>query len=257
MITLIQGESVILERQILESKVEEKSTTTTKVREDGVDKAVGEILEKYSGIKYSIVTFNLENGENKTYGTTELFTAASTTKVITAVCYLQRVELGKASLDTIVNGRAVNWQLEQMINQSDNAAWYALNESLEYDQLSTCAQDLGLYSYDAIENTIQVSDIALLLVQLAKGQILTPDHRELLLLYMQNTNREDLIPSALSEGSIVYHKYGFLNNNLHDIAIINSGSQNSVLAIFTEGESHEQYQNQINLIREITSAIII
>ena len=52
---------------------------------------------------------------------------------------------------------------------------------------------------------------------------------------MQNTNNEDMIPAVIPENAVVHHKYGELEDRLHDAAIIDYKNRPLVLVIFTKG----------------------
>jgi beta-lactamase class A len=87
-------------------------------------------------------------------------------------------------------------------------------------------------------------------------QLLNQNDTGLLLSFMQNTNNETLIPAALPAGAVVYHKYGNLNNNLHDVAVIIYNGRTYVLAIYTRSNGLADYTQSTALIRRITQAVI-
>jgi beta-lactamase class A len=169
---------------------------------------------------------------------------------------LSAVEQGKASLDQEIGGYSARSLLKQMIQQSDNVSWRTLKRWLGYEHLEDYAHQIGLFSFDSYDNTITASDEASLLQKLYQGQLLNQNDTGLLLSFMQNTNNEDLIPAALPQDAAVYHKYGLLNNNLHDMAIIKFNNSTFTLVIFTNSEDSMNYERREAIIHEITQAAL-
>jgi len=225
------------------------------VKKANAEKFIDSVIDKYSGISTSVCLIDLNTGCTIHAGVQAEFTAASTTKVITAAYFLNLVEQGKASLNTTIGGSSASSLLRQMINQSDNTAWRGLKSWMGYDNVEAYAHQIGLSSFAVYDNTIAPTDDALLLQKLYQGQLLNAGDTALLLSYMQDTNNEDLIPAALSDGATVYHKYGLLNDNLHDTAIIKHGDQALVLVIYTDGSDSSSYQ-QVTLIHQITQSAL-
>jgi|GEM_PF-1240519 beta-lactamase class A len=217
---------------------------------------IDSVISKYPGISTSVSLTDLSSGATVNSGVRAAFTAASTTKVITAACFLNLVEQGKASLDTSVNGSRARSQIRQMINQSDNNAWHALKSWVGYDNVEAYAHRIGLSSFDIYSNTITTSDDALLLQKLYQRQLLNESNTALLLSFMQNTNNEDLIPAALPADATIYHKYGLLYYNLHDTSIIKYDGEVFVLVIFTNSNDSSSYQHNVTLIHEITQTAL-
>ncbi|MHA7288118.1 serine hydrolase [Arthrobacter sp. MDT3-24] len=88
-----------------------------------------------------------------------------------------------------------------------------------------------------------------------EGRLLDQDHTEQLLSYMQDTNYENLIPAAVPDGVTVFHKYGLLDDELHDAAILSMSSGSSVLVVFTKGADLSDIPERTVVIHEITKAV--
>ena len=222
----------------------------------GMNDALQAAVDSDQKIHASVTLVDLDTGITYQAGLTQSFTAASTTKVLTAVAYLHEVELGKATLDqTLDNGMTAQQAMQQMIEVSDNDAWAALDDALG-SYRTTYAQALGMKSFDASDNSITTADEAKLLTKLAQGSLLTNAHQELLYNLMANTDSTNLISAILPTGSTVYHKYGELGSELHDAAIVTMGSHHFILVIFTNSQTGDSslYDQQVSVIHAIIQA---
>jgi len=184
---------------------------------------------------------NVKTGKVTTYGATSQFVAASTEKVLSAVVYYHLVEKGVLSLDDTIGPYPASYQLQQMINQSNNDSWNAINDALGgNDELQSYATSIGL-QYNVDGNLMSAKDMAALLTKLYTGKLLNAEYTKQLLSYMQHTNDETLISSVLPSGLMIYHKYGELvdgkTNVLHDAAIVTDGSDTYAIVIYTNGKT--------------------
>jgi beta-lactamase class A len=109
--------------------------------------------------------------------------------------------------------------------------------------------------YDPEQNLLTPSDMALVLKQLYAGDLLNPDNTTELLGYMQDTNNEELIPAGSQSGIEVFHKYGEIDGELHDAAVLAYRGSSFVLVIFTENADGTQDPGQAEVIRELTGAV--
>ena len=192
---------------------------------------------------------------NKNYGVDQPFLAASTSKVIAAAAYYHLVEQGKASLDQPMGAFNARFQLKLMINQSDNDAWHQITSAVTMPRLKAYSSSIGI-TYGNGGNQLSARDMASVLSQLYSGTLLNRQHTDQLLGYMQHTNDNDLIPLAVPPTVTVFHKYGQLDGNLHDAAILRSGDQTYALVIYTKGaENGNNYRAQTSVIHQITEAV--
>lgn len=223
-------------------------------------KNLNAIIEKYPSLSITVSLTDLENNQTYDAGAVDTtFKGASTIKVLTAVYYMHQVEAGKASLTHQIDGISARTLLQRMLQDSDNDAWATFITYLGSGNIQSYAQSIGLtsfYGYDY--NTIKASDYAKLLVKLYKGEIISDENRAILYSFMQDTDNETLIPAALPNDATVYHKWGDLWGNLHDIAIVQYEGHSFALVIFTNNTDDTQalYSTQVAAIKEITKTAI-
>jgi len=216
------------------------------------------IATNYPSVETSVSVIDLNSGEQTDIGENAAFTAASTTKVLTAAAYMQLIDQGKASLQTTISGASAKNLLQRMLNMSDNTAWAALNDYIGKASLQTYADSLGLTSYAAATNTITAHDEAQLMAKLYKNELTTAAHTQLLFSYMHNTNNEDLIPAAMPTDATIYHKYGYLGGELHDAAVVTYQGHHFVLVIFTKNSTGtlDDYTERTQLFHSITDNVL-
>lgn len=213
---------------------------------------INAIISRDSTDHIGVAIENVATGSVSTYGSTEPFEIASTEKVLSAITYLHLVEEGQLSLTQPIGSYTAAYQLQQMVNQSNNDSWYAINDALGGNsELQAYANSIGL-QYQVDGNLMRPQDMAKLLTKLYSGQLLNSEHTSELLSYMQHTNDETMIPSVLPSGLTAYHKYGELddsdsngNSVLHDAAIITDSSSSYVIVIYTSGTSSEDARTTV------------
>lgn len=171
------------------------------------------------------------------YGSSDLFLAASTGKLITATDYLHHVETGQASLTQDIEGVSAEDLLQAMIVNSDDNAWVELNDYLTYPDLQSYGNSLGLTDYQAYPNKLTSNDIATVLNHLYNTNLLNAADRSLLLGYLQQANYRQYIVPAVPGDDTIYHKVGVYLGDVHDATIIAHGNQWLILVIFTNGSN--------------------
>lgn len=211
------------------------------------------IVAKYPNDKLGLEVINLTTNETATNNADQVFYAGSTTKMLTATYFLHQVETGKYSPTGSLNGETAGAELKQLINQSDNDAWDAFNNLLGLDNQQQYAQSLGLKTYDVHKNAWSAGDYASLLSQLYKGKLLNPANTKMLLSYMQNTNSEQYLSSALLAGYQIYHKVGYIDGDVHDGGVIANGTQTYVIVVFTN--STDDATSRIPIFQDVMHAI--
>jgi beta-lactamase class A len=217
---------------------------------------INNIISQNSGIDISVSLIDLNSNQTEHYGTSEAFTAASTTKVITAAYFLQQVEAGKQSLTETINGSTAQYELQQMIVVSDDNAWAALNNALGYSQLQSYANSIGLSSFQAVPNTVTSDDMAHIMDRLYEGNLLNPTYTQLLLSYLKEANYREYIVPAVPAGDTIYHKIGLYEDNVNDEAIITSSSKAFVIVIFTNGNGAYNWPGRAVTMQQITKAVL-
>ena len=87
------------------------------------------------------------------------------------------------------------------------------------------------------------------------GSLLDSQDTAQLLSYMQDTNYETLIPAAVPEGITVFHKYGLLDDELHDVGILTQGDAAYALVIYTKGEDLSDVPERTEVIHQLTQTV--
>ncbi len=223
----------------------------------GLQSALSETIKKYP-YDTSVSVINLNDGRLYQSGDKYPFMAASTTKLLTAMVYLSNVESGKAGLDDQIGGLPARHQLYAMINKSDNNAWMLLNNRLDRANLASYAHGHGLSSYDPSTNTINSNDMATLMSKLYQRQLLNDAHTKILLSWMQNTSEERFIPPAVPKSNNLYHKSGYLEDRVHDVAIIDNGSAPFAIVIYSKSLGNAGYDYDLGqkLFSDVTKQVV-
>lgn len=217
--------------------------------------SVQSIIAANPQLSIGVSVTNLGSGTQTTIGQTTPFEGASTTKLITAAAFLHSVENGRDSLSEMLGDYPANYQLQQMVNQSDNDSWALIDAKLGDAQLQAYAQGIGVTSYNVANNNLTASDMADFLRRLDEGQLLNRSDTALLLSLMQQTNNDGMIPRAVPAGATFYHKYGDLNGELHDVGLISQGNHKFALVIYTNGADGSDYSARVAVIQAITRAV--
>jgi beta-lactamase class A len=223
---------------------------------DTMSNAINGIINQDSNIDMSVSLIDLNSGQSEHYGDSAAFTAASTTKVITAADVLHQVEAGKESLSETINGSSAEYELQQMIVVSDDNAWNAFRNYLGFPQLQAYGQSIGLTSFQSQPNSVTSNDMALLLEKLWEGKILNNTDTQLVLGYMKQANYRQYIVPAVPSNDTIYHKAGFYEDYVHDEAIITSGSKAFVIVIFTNGNGVYDWEDRAEIMQQITQAAL-
>lgn len=236
-------------------ETEEQVTAPPMIDTAQLDEDVAAILSEYPEFDVSIAATSLANNQNYTVGDDATYVAASISKVLSAVYFLDRVEHGEASLDTVIAGKPASKQLGAMISQSDNTAWRGFNDFLVREKLTDYAHNIGIESYVNSSNTVKSTDIAELLTKLYRRQLLQDEHTQLLLSYMSEASMSQYIPAATTGALGVYHKAGWLDDRFHDAAIIDDGDRALVLVIFSKTNGRYNTARGQEMFHKLTSAI--
>ncbi|MDR6792958.1 beta-lactamase class A [Pseudarthrobacter oxydans] len=212
------------------------------------------VLAEDTGYRIGLVLADVSGDAALAFGDMDEFAAASTAKIITAAAYYHLVETGKADLSGPLGDYDAAFQLEAMVNQSNNDSWLLLMDAVGYPELTGYAASIGV-TYDPEENRLAPADMALVLKKLYAGDLLDEDHTAQLLGYMQETNNEDLIPAGSQAGVDVFHKYGELGGALHDAAVLSYRGSAFVLVIYTENPEGMELPGQSEVIRRLTGIV--
>jgi len=194
------------------------------------------------------------SGEVRQYGVESAFVAASTAKVLAAEAFYHLVETGAASLDDRLGDYTAEFQLQAMIQQSDNDSWSLIMDAVGHAALTDYAASIGV-DYTPESNTLTPAEMARILAGLYSGTLLKPADTAQLLAFMQNTNYETLIPAAVPTGVAVFHKYGLLGGELHDAAILAKDGRAYALVVYTKGDDLDSVPERTEVIHQVTQAV--
>lgn len=186
------------------------------------------------------------------------FIAASTTKLLTVITYLDGVQAGKYKLDETIDGKPASQLLQLAINKSDNDALASLNNFIKKETVAEYAKQKGVASYDPAKNTITSNDMALFMAKLYNKELLNAQYTNMLLEWMHDTSEERFIPAAVPEGMKVFHKAGYLAERVHDASVIDNGSAPFVLVIYSKTLGNAAYDYGVGqkLFKQITEQVI-
>ncbi len=211
-----------------------------------------------SDVSTAVSVIDIDTAKQYDAGLDVSFRGASTTKVLTAMAFMHQVEQGNATLTTQINGASAQDMLQKLLQQSDNAAWSAFNDYLGRSWLKSYAHSIGLSSFEVADNTLTAHDEALLLAKLYNHETISQGHAQMLMSFMQNTDNERLIPAALPAEATVHHKYGYLEGELHDAAIITYNGHTFVVVIYTNNQrtTIDDLAARTQLIHALTTDVI-
>jgi beta-lactamase class A len=222
------------------------------------DQKLGSVINPIiaaGGSQVSVAIDNLQTDSVHTFGVTAPMPAASTGKIIAALAYYNAVEQGKRDLTHILGNYNAGYQIQQMIKQSNNDSWELLVDDLGRSALQQYAASIGS-DYNVANNTLSPGSLATTLAKLYGGTLLNSADTNQLLSYMQDTNDEDLIPSALPSGITVYHKYGLLDGVLHDASILTKNGKTYALVIYTQNTDDSDDDARTTVIHQLTKAAV-
>ena len=238
-----------------DDSVSAKSVTNPLPLPASVQQQVNAIIDATPNTQIGIAVENISTKQVETFGITSHFEAASTAKLITAAAYYHLVETGRASLSAPLGAFTAEYQIQQMVNMSNNESWSLLSDTVGLDELSAYALSIGV-NYDVATNGLAPSDMTTFLAKLYSGQLLNKTDTKQLLSYMHNTNDETMIPAAVDSSITVYHKYGLLNGELHDAAILHRDSSSYALVIYTKGADDSDDTQRTAVVKRLTRTIV-
>ena len=224
-----------------------------------LDARINAIIDASSEYQLGVALVDLSDGADSTavheYGVQAAFVAASTAKVLAAEAYYHLVETGNASLDDPLGAYSAEFQLQAMIQQSDNDSWSLIMDAVGHAELADYAASIGV-DYAPTSNTLTPAEMARILAGLYSGTLLEPGHTAELLSYMQDTNYETLIPATVPAGITVFHKYGLLGGQLHDAGILAQDGKAYALVIYTKGAGLGSIPERTEVIHQLTAAVV-
>jgi len=233
-----------------------KAPSETGLFNPQLSKNINALIGSNNQYQIGVSLIDISSGQTQTFGSNIPFEAASTGKIITACAFYHEVETGTADLNESMGDYTAQFQLQEMINDSDNSSWQLLVDAIGDQELQTYATSIGV-TYDEPNNTLTPQAMATLLSKLYSGSLLNKTDTDQLLSYMQNTNDEELIPAALPSSVTVYHKYGLLDDELHDASILVDGGKAYVFVVYTkDSEGVQTNDPRVDIIHQLTKTVV-
>ncbi len=235
------------------------------------------------GLTPAVYAFDIDSGRYVDLNGTSAVAAASTIKVPILVAFLQQVDAGNLALNQSivlqehhVAGGSGTMGTEamgseytafevatRMIIYSDNTATNMMIEALGGQE--TLNQQFATWGLEATvlrnslpdlegTNTISSRDLALLMVLVDQGNVLSRRSRERLVSIMQRTENRSLIAYNLRDGSLVANKTGDIASALGDVALVDTPNGNRyALSIMVQRPNNDGRASE--LIRRITETV--
>lgn len=212
-------------------------------------------FETNPDIDFSIGVYDLKNDTYFGYNDQDAQHAASVTKVLTAVYLMREIEDGRVKFNDPLGTYNVEFNLKQMVNQSNTVAWEIIDDFLGLEPQQEFATSIGLTSVNFRDNLMSPKDAAMLFAKLHKGELLEEPYQRKLFSYMQNTETENLITPAIPKDIPFYHKSGLYEGEVHDVAIIDRPQHPFVLSIFTVNKLKPDYEGRAALIQKVAAEV--
>jgi beta-lactamase class A len=249
----------------------------------GLDSQLQELLGQYPELTPGIMVVDVATGDYVRIGEGSVFAAASTIKVPILVAFFQAVDAGQVQLEeplrleeSHIQGGSGSLQYEApglelsalevatlMIVESDNTAtnllidrlggFAALNDRFrQWGMRETVLEDW----LPDVQGTNQTTpeELAGLLGQIERGELLSMGSRDRLLRIMMMTENDTLLPQGLGTGAVIAHKTGNLRGVLADAGLVDvpNGQRYVVVALV---ERPEYDDRAVELIRELSARV--
>lgn len=269
-----QQELAQQEAQNEENKQEEPVVEKKKLSEIELNEAMENLIEQYKGNnEIGIVYKNFSTGYRYAQEDKHYFTAASTIKVVYAMKIYDRIRNGELSKDADIyynpkfleegNGQITNntkqdsykldYVIQNMIQYSDNTATNMLmgNSATASAFVVKYLAELGvtLPQVEAQKNRITPAMMEVVWTKLYKERDKYPE----LIKYLEDSKEGEWIKEGIPDKKVA-SKYGALNANYHDTAIV-FGDKDYILLIYTNNlrNSGQSIKDIAKKIDEITN----
>lgn len=239
-----------------------------------------QLQAKYPKLQPGAFFVDLDNGAYVNFNGTSTFSAASTIKIPILVAFFQDVDAGKIYLDeklttspTNIGGGSGGMQYQavgteftaihtatEMIINSDNTATNMIIERLGgKDELNKRFQQWGL-DVTAINNplpdlegtnTTNPRDLAMVLVKVNQGELISLRSRDRLLDIMRQTKTRTLLPQGIEKEASIAHKTGDIGTILGDAGIVDIPTGKRYIGAVLVKRPHNDYSAR-TLIQEIS-----
>ena len=199
-------------------------------------------LPDYTATAVAMIDLSDRGYSSVMYNADVQFTSASTYKIFVAYAMINDVETGRRTWSSAINGTTWDTCLSRMIINSDNACPEAYLASIGYSKFNEIVQSLGVSdktAFQPYDMRTTAGDLAVVLQKLYQGELMSEENKSKLLDLMSRQIYRQGIPTGIGAAGVVYDKVGFMDDLLHDAAIVHSDAGDYVLVIMTNGESWE------------------
>lgn len=240
----------------------------------------GELKAKYPKLELGAFFVDLDNGAYVNFNGTSNFAAASTIKIPILVAFFQDVDAGKIYLDEKLTTTSSNigsgsggmqyqpvgtqfsaiHTVTEMIINSDNTATNMIIERLGgKDELNKRFKEWGL-EMTVINNplpdlegtnTTNPRDLAMVLVKVNQGDLISLRSRDRLLEIMRQTKTRTLLPQGIEKEASIAHKTGDIGTILGDAGIVDIPTGKRYIGAVLVKRPHNDYSAR-TLIQEIS-----
>lgn len=164
------------------------------------------------------------------------FTAASTYKLYVAYAVIKQIEAAQMAWTDPINGQTVASCFDAMIVKSDNPCGVALGQRIGWQKIEDMVHGLGMTNTQMTPKlTTTANDLALFLYKLQNGSLVGAGDQARLLDAMKRQIYRAGIPAGT--GLPVADKVGFIDDVIHDAAIVYSARGPYVMVIMTSNSS--------------------
>ncbi|MCM1981412.1 serine hydrolase [Lyngbya confervoides] len=245
-----------------------------------VKQEVEALAQAQEGLETGLFFLNPETQEYLSIRGSEAFPAASTIKLPILIAFFQEVDAGRVKLDEqlvmredLKVGEAGSMQYSEvgskysaletadmMITISDNTATNMIMDRLGGNQvLNERFKSWGLEQTRINQplpdlegtNTISPKDLAILMMKVSQGDILTAHSRDRALEILRNTVTDTLLPQGLEPGAQIAHKTGDIGSAVGDAGLIDMPNGQRYVAGIMVKRPHNDPRAQ-ELIRNIS-----
>jgi beta-lactamase class A len=239
-----------------------------------------QLKAKYPKLEPGAFFVDLDNGAYVNFNGVDTFAAASTIKIPILVAFFQDVDAGKIYLDEKLTTSALNigsgsggmqyqpvgtqfsaiHTVTEMIINSDNTATNMIIERLGgKDQLNKRFKEWGL-DVTVINNplpdlegtnTTSPKNLAMVLVKINQGELISLRSRDRLLEIMRQTKTRTLLPQGIEKDASIAHKTGDIGTILGDAGIVDIPTGKRYIGAVLVKRPHNDYSAR-TLIQEIS-----
>ncbi|MBO0689972.1 MAG: serine hydrolase [Candidatus Dormibacteraeota bacterium] len=226
---------------------------------------------KAVGGQYAVYLEDLTTGQTIGSGQDNSMEAASVIKLPEALYLLHQADANQLKLTDPVTlqpqdfmggtgvlyssakpGQQISYQdlLNDLIQQSDNTAWQALDRQLGATNVDAFAASMGAPACRQEDDQCSPHQIGTLLDKLARGQAVSPGSTQTLLNLLETTAFNDRINTYLPDVQIA-HKIGIDGQVNNDAGIVYLNGHPFILVVFTRADDPD---TGIQAIRDIARA---